>query len=143
MINVSIIIPVFNGEKYLKKCLDSVKSQIYNDFEVIIINDGSTDNTSKIIETYLTDKRFKVINQDNRGIGFSRNIGIKKAKGEYIVFLDSDDYIEFNFLEKMVYKIKTDNLDMVVCDYFEEREAENRIKKVRIPNFFYILYSVA
>ena len=134
MTKVSIIIPVYNSEKYLKKCLDSVKKQTERDFEAIIINDGSTDNSERIIETYLTDNRFKLINQKNHGIGYSRNKGIKESKGKYIVFIDSDDYIANNFLEIMLEKIEKDNLDLVICDYIEENEETKEKKKVFIPD---------
>ena len=93
----SIIVPVYNTEKYLKRCLDSIKSQSFKDYEVIIVNDGSTDKSSSIISKY----PFKVINQENQGLSVARNNGVKDASGEYLIFLDSDDYIEKDLLEEI------------------------------------------
>lgn len=135
MTKISIIIPVYNGEKYIKKCLDSIKSQTFQDYEVLIINDGSKDNTKKIIETYLEDDRFKLYNRTNHGIGSSRNFGIEKSKGNYICFIDSDDYVHLNYLEKLYTKINSDKLDMVVCNYIELNEELNIEKKVKINEF--------
>ena len=93
----SIIVPVYNTEKYLKRCLDSIKSQSFKDYEVIIVNDGSTDNSSDTISKY----PYKVINQENQGLSMARNNGVKEASGEYLIFLDSDDYIEKNLLKEI------------------------------------------
>ena len=104
----SIIIPVYNVEKYLKKCLDSIKNQSYKDYEVIIVNDGSTDNSKDILDEY----DYKVINQKNQGLSVARNNGVKKATGEYLIFVDSDDYIEKDLL-KEINKSLTNNPDIV------------------------------
>lgn len=93
----SIIIPIYNVEKYIKKCLDSVFNQTYKDFEVIAVNDGTKDNSMDIVKNY----DVKVINQKNGGLSSARNKGVKKASGEYIIFLDSDDYWENELLEKI------------------------------------------
>ena len=93
----SIIVPVYNTEKYLKRCLDSIKSQSFKDYEVIIVNDGSTDNSSDIISKY----PYKIINQENQGLSMARNNGVKEALGEYLIFLDSDDYIEKDLLKEI------------------------------------------
>lgn len=135
MIKASIIIPVYNAEKYLDKCLNSIKNQTESNFEAIIINDGSTDKSENIIKKYLIDKRFKLFSQENHGIGYSRNKGIKESNGKYLVFIDSDDYIENDFLEIMLNKIEENNLDIVICDYFEENEENNTIKSISIPSF--------
>lgn len=135
MTKISIIITVYNSEKYIEKCLKSIKEQTLKDFEVIIINDGSKDKTKNKIEKFLDDKRFKLYNRKNHGIGASRNFGIKKVKSDYVMFLDSDDYIEKDTLEVLYNKITKDNLDIVVCDYYEE-QYENKIKKeVKIKDF--------
>lgn len=98
----SIIIPVYNVEDYLKRCLDSVIQQSFSDFEVIIINDGSTDKSRNICEEYeRKDRRIKLYNQDNMGLSAARNNGIKKASGDYLLFLDSDDYYEKDLLIKL------------------------------------------
>ena len=93
----SIIFPVYNTEKYLKRCLDSIKSQTFKDYEVIIVNDGSTDNSSDIISKY----PYKVINQENLGLSMARNNGVKASIGDYLIFLDSDDYIEKDLLKEI------------------------------------------
>lgn len=98
----SIIIPVYNTGKYLKKCFDSVFKQDYKDYEVIIINDGSTDNSEKIINKYIKKhKNIIYISQENQGLSVSRNNGVLKATGEYLLFLDSDDFYEKGFLKKL------------------------------------------
>ena len=114
---VSVIIPVYNVEKYLEECLDSVVNQTLKEIEIICINDGSIDNSVKILEKY-RDKysNIKVINQKNLGVGRARNVGVKLAKGEYIFFLDSDDYIEVDALEKCYIEAKQHRLDVVLID---------------------------
>lgn len=131
MIKVSVIIPVYNAEKYLDKCLDSVINQSLKDIEIIIINDGSTDNSIKIINKYLNDKRLVFFNRKNHGIGVTRNFGIKSAKGKYICFLDSDDYYEHNMLEDMYNYIINNDLDIAICNYykvFDNKKEEVNIK---------------
>ena len=98
----SIIVPVYNVEKYIRKCIDSILKQTYKNFEVIIVNDGSTDKSMDIVNEY-TDKRLKIINQENKGLSAARNRGAGLASGDYIVFIDSDDYIEpqlLNMIQK-------------------------------------------
>lgn len=135
MAKISIIIPVYNGERYIEKCLDSIKNQTFKDYEVLIINDGSKDNTKKLIEKYLNDKRFKLFNRTNHGIGASRNFGLDESSGEYICFIDSDDYVDKKYLEKLYNKILKENLDIVVCNYIELNEESNIEKKVKIKAF--------
>lgn len=106
----SLIIPTYNVEKYIKKCLDSVLNQTYTNYEIIIINDGSTDNTSKILESYKSNKKIKIINQENKGLSSARNLGVSNAKGDYILFIDSDDFIEKELLEILNKTIKDEDL---------------------------------
>ena len=102
MMKYSIIIPVYNTSKYLKKCLDSIINQTYKDYEVIIINDGSTDNSLDIIKEYSSkNKSIKYKSIKNSGLSVARNTGVSLARGEYILFLDSDDYIDKNLLNKL------------------------------------------
>ena len=129
---VSVIVPIYNSEKYLKKCLDSLISQELLDMEFILINDGSTDESEEIIKSY-KDSRLKYFKQKNLGIGAARNLGIKEAKGEYIGFLDSDDYVESNTYLEMYNRCKRDNLDIVICDYYEEKDNDKNI--VNLINF--------
>lgn len=118
----SIIIPVYNAEKYIRKCLDSIKNQTFKDYEVIIVNDGSTDNSLNILKEY----NYKVINQKNSGPSIARNKAIKEAKGEYILFVDSDDYIDKDMLEKINSKTKN-NPDVIRYQMREVLEKENKI----------------
>jgi len=116
MPKISVIIPVYNTEKYLRECLDSVLNQIFQDFEIICINDGSTDNSLQILNEYAKkDERIKVISQKNKGAGAARNQGLKIAKGEYLAFLDGDDFFEKEFLDKMYHKSKNNDCDIVIC----------------------------
>jgi len=112
---LSVIIPVYNVEPYLEQCLDSVVNQTYKDLEIICINDGSTDNSLKILEKYQKkDSRIKLINQKNKGLSGARNAGLDVAKGEYIAFVDSDDYLELNAYEEAMKVMLTDkNVDLV------------------------------
>ena len=118
---ISVIIPVYNSSTYLRKCLDSVVNQTLKDIEIIVINDGSTDDSKNIIEEYLCKyKNIIFIDQENKGIGKTRNIVIKKATGEYITFVDSDDYIKENMLEEYYKYAKKHNFDLVIGSYIKK-----------------------
>lgn len=118
MVKISIIIPVYNVENYIERCIDSVLNQTISDFEVIIINDGSTDKSGQICDEYMKkDKRIKVYHIENSGASRARNIGIKKSNGKYIAFIDSDDYIKENMYENLVNIADKENLDVVICNY--------------------------
>ena len=93
-IKVSVIIPVYNVEKYIRQCLESVTNQTLKDIEIIVVNDGTKDNSMKIVEEYLSDERMKIINKENGGLSSARNAGIKATQGKYICFIDSDDFID-------------------------------------------------
>ena len=105
---ISIIVPIYNVEDYLRECLDSIQKQTYQNFECIMVNDGSTDNSKQIAEEYLVDSRFKLINQSNQGLSAARNTGIKhlNVNSSFVSFVDSDDYIRSTFLEKMTAQIE-------------------------------------
>ena len=133
MADISIIIPAYNAEKYIKKCLDSLIKQTKKEIEIIVINDGSKDNTEELIKSY-TDSRIKYYKNTNHGIGYSRNYGIEKAKGKYIMFLDSDDYVEKDICEKLYNKARNDDLDVVICDFFKEFENGN-IEEIHTNDF--------
>ena len=113
---ISIIIPVYNVEKYLRQCLDSIVNQTYTNLEIICINDKSTDNSAEILEEFLQkDERIKVINnKENVGSAISRNYGLDIAAGKYIAFVDSDDYIDEKYIESMLNKMKQVNCDIVL-----------------------------
>ena len=112
---ISVIVPVYNVEKYLEECLDSIQNQTYSNIEIILVNDGSTDNSKKICEKYCKrDSRFLLINQENQGLSAARNKGVEISTGEYIVFVDSDDIIKTNYLEKLM-QYMTEDVDIVEC----------------------------
>ena len=117
-IKVSIIVPIFNCEKYLEKCLKSIMKQTYHEFELILIDDGSTDESNIICDGYeKKDERIKVIHKKNGGVSSARNVGLDNATGDCIVFIDSDDTIDEKYIEIMVNNIA--DADMSVCGYYE------------------------
>ena len=118
MADISIIIPAYNAEKYIDKCLDSLINQTKKEIEIIIVNDGSKDKTEEIIKSY-TDSRIKYYKNTNKGIGYTRNYGIEKSTGKYLMFLDSDDYYEKNACELFFKEAEKEKLDIVVCDYYK------------------------
>lgn len=113
-IKVSIIVPIYNAEKTIKRCLDSIINQTYKDLEILLINDGSKDNSLEIIKKY-KDKRIKIIDKKNEGVAKTRNLGIKKASGQYIMFIDNDDYIDKEYVQNYVENI--DNNDVIMGGY--------------------------
>lgn len=115
---ISILVPIYNVEQYLIQCLQSIQNQTFVDFEVICINDGSTDNSLEIIEKFVnSDNRFKVINKKNSGYGHSMNMGLEKCVGEYIGIVESDDYIEPTMFEKLYQMAIQYDLDIARCNY--------------------------
>lgn len=119
MCKVSVIIPVYNAEKYLKRCIESVLSQTLTDIEIILVNDGSTDNSANILDEYAKNyKNIKVIHQQNSGPAMARNVGMKNAIGEYIGFVDSDDYLSPDMYEILYNIAIQNNIDIVTSDYY-------------------------
>ena len=124
---VSVIIPLYNGEKYIKRCIESVIAQTYKDIEVIVIDDGSTDNSYDIAKSYThNDKRITVITKENEGVSKTRNKGISMASGEYIQFVDCDDYIDDHMTEKLVCEMEQSDGDIVICGCTELHEDHKR-----------------
>lgn len=118
---ISIIIPIYNSEKYLRECLDSVQKQSYTDFEVLCVNDGSNDASPAVCEEYTAnDNRFHLINQENGGVSKARNTALDIAKGEYLCFVDSDDAIHQDYLSNLL--ALTPNVDISICDYSRYKE---------------------
>lgn len=143
---VSIIVPVYNVEKYLKQCIDSIINQTYINTEIILIDDGSTDNSGKICDDYAKkDNRIKVIHKKNEGISATRNRGIDEAYGEYISFVDSDDYIDKDMISILCEDIENNNADIAVCDYYVQEDTKQikKIKKDDIHNVKTLLPSEA
>lgn len=115
---VSIIVPIYNVEKYLEKCIESIIKQSYKNLEIILVNDGSTDKSKEICNRYKNqDKRILLINKKNNGVSAARNAGLDIAKGKYIAFVDSDDYLESHMIESMLRNINTTCCDMAICGY--------------------------
>lgn len=121
MVKVSVIVPVYNGEIYIKSCLNSIFEQSLKEIQVIVINDGSTDTTQEILEEYKKQypEIIEIVTKGNEGQGKARNIGIDLAKGEFISFVDADDQINPNMLEKMYNVAKKEQADVIICDYNE------------------------
>jgi len=129
---ISVIIPVYNAESYLKSCIDSVLSQTYSDFELILVDDGSIDNSGVICDTYaLKDSRIRVVHKKNSGAGEARNTGIKISKGEYLVFVDSDDRLSEDYFERLS---KHDE-DVVFIDVDDVDDKGNIIKKEHMSDY--------
>lgn len=129
---VSIIIPVYNAEVTIEKCLKSIINQSYKNIEIIVVNDGSTDKTENLILKYCEeDRRIMLINQNNSGVSNARNNGIKLATGDFILFVDSDDWLDNNMIEKMIEIAQREKTDVVRCNFFDEK-----IKKICVPDMY-------
>lgn len=118
---ITVIVPVYNAEKYIKKCVESICSQSYSELEILLINDGSTDKSREICERYSEqDDRIRIINKDNEGAAAAKNTGIDEANGELLTFVDSDDYIDTEMLEKMAGKLEAESADICICNFIRE-----------------------
>lgn len=132
MVKISIVVPVYNASAYIGKCIDSILAQTYTDFELLLINDGSSDNSLDVLEGYAKkDKRIVVINQKNMGVAATRNKGIKISRGEYITFIDNDDYIDSDYLEKFLDNTK-DSPDVVIGGYRRTSSDDRELYKFTI-----------
>lgn len=132
---ISIIIPVYNVENYLKQCLDSIINQTYKNLEIIIIDDWSTDNSWKICDEYAkNDKRIKVIHQKNADLSAARNSWLKIATWEYIGYIDSDDFIELNMYEKLYNLIESTESDLAICNRYIGKKDWSRTKNAKFPS---------
>lgn len=126
---ISIIVPVYNVKNYLRMCVDSIVNQTYENLEILLLDDGSTDGSAELCDELAeTDARIKVYHQKNSGISATRNVGISMAAGEYIGFVDSDDYVDSTMYEKMITKIKEENGDLVICGYQKVDENNDYIE---------------
>lgn len=134
MIKVSIIVPVYNVENYIEKCLETLANQTLQEIEIILVNDGSTDGTKQKIEKFILayPEKIKYLEKANGGLSDARNYGIPSAKGKYIGFVDSDDYVELNMFEEMYKKAEEENSDMVECDFIWEYPNKKRIDTGKI-----------
>lgn len=130
--SISIIVPIYKVEKYIARCLDSIKAQIFTDFEVIMIDDGTPDRSAEIAEKYTSDPRFKLFKQSNMGVGAVRNRGLSLAAGKYIAFVDSDDAIMPDHLDKLYNAAAESNADIVCCSYCCCDESGEHLRPSRI-----------
>lgn len=128
---ISVIIPVYNTEKYLDKCLSSLVRQTFRDFEAIIVNDGSTDGSASIMQRYENDNpNFICITKENGGQGSARNLALAKARGEYIAFLDSDDYYEPDYLRLLYEAAEKHDADLAICSFYRAWEGTGKKKRL-------------
>lgn len=131
---VSVIIPVYNVEKYLKRCVDSICNQTYKELEVLLVDDGSDDSSPEICEEYVkVDERISVIHKKNGGLSDARNIGVQHATGKFVYFCDSDDYIEPNLIEDCVKKMEEDKSDIVIFDFYRVQEGFLTVCSANLP----------
>lgn len=124
---ISVIIPMYNASQFIRKCITSILNQTYKNFELLIINDGSTDNSLELCNKF-KDKRIKVINQENKGSEHARLTGIKQSKGEYICFIDADDWIAKDYLQKLITPAKKYNVDIVCINHYRVLDKYGLIK---------------
>ncbi|WP_130891428.1 glycosyltransferase family 2 protein [Fusobacterium ulcerans] len=133
---LSVIVAAYNVEKYIEKCINSLVNQTYKNLEILVVNDGSTDNTKEIMEKYEKEyKNLKLLNKENGGLSSARNYGINHSKGEYITFVDGDDYVDEEMYEEMLDKMIRENSDMCICNF--RKIYSNKIK---IPKLNYTLF---
>lgn len=135
---ISVIIPVYNVENFLHRCVESVLKQSLQDFEIILVNDGSQDHSGEICNDYARkDKRITVVHKNNARVSAARNDGLKMAKGKYVSFIDSDDWIEPDMFQKMYKKAEELNLDIVMCDYKKKSVTDDQTRTQPIRGGFY------
>lgn len=134
MIKISVIVAVYQVERFIRKCLNSLQNQTFSDFEVLLIDDGSKDLSGIICDEYAAqDSRFRVIHKKNGGVSSARQVGLDHAIGEYIIHVDPDDWVEKDMLENLYNEAKANNSDMVVCDYLQECNGKTSYMK-QIPS---------
>lgn len=131
MSRVSVIVPVYNAEKYVKACIRSLLMQTYRDLEILVIDDGSTDGSGRILEELAAeDSRIRLFAQENRGVAAARNRGIDAAEGEYLTFVDGDDYVSANYVERLVARVKETKAQMVICGLRFVDEEGRTLKRI-------------
>ena len=152
MFKVSVILPIFNGEKYISKCLDSLLAQNFEDFEIIIVDDGSTDNTLSICQSYRKESyKVRLFTQENQGVSVARNFGLKNSRGEYVIFVDVDDFVAADYLSSLVKVAEETAADIVCCNYvcfkssndiLKQNESTNRLIKLTQDEFLRGLFTL-
>lgn len=125
---ITVMVAVYKAEKYIRRCLDSIRNQTFSDIEVLLIDDGSPDRSGEICDEYsMLDSRFRVFHKENGGVGSARQCGIDNARGEYTIHIDPDDWIELEMLERMHLKAEETSADMVICNMVQERNGISRV----------------
>ena len=138
---ISIIVPIYNTDKYLSNCLDALINQTFHDIEIICVNDGSTDNSEKVAKEYVQkDNRIRYIYQENQGLSLARNTGIKASKAPYLMFCDSDDWYDATMCEKMYQAITKNDVDFACCGIQMEYEIENPTSEKADKNYYRVKY---
>ena len=137
---ISVIIPVYNSEKYLTRCLDSILANTYKNIEVICVNDGSTDNSAKLLNEYaIKDRRMRIIHKSNGGLSSARNAGLREIKGKFLTFIDSDDWIHPQYFEILENAIVNDDTDAVICCFKQSNDVESvKFEKIDLQNSIHI-----
>ena len=130
---ISVIVPVYNAESFLSRCVDSLLSQTFRDIEVVLVDDGSTDSSKALCEQYaLNDSRVKVVSQPNRGVAMARQAGFDATCGVYSIHVDPDDWVEYTMLEEMYAKALEENADMVICDFMIDFADRNYVASQKV-----------
>lgn len=133
---ISVIIPVYNAENTLRRCIDSLLAQTFIDFEILLIDDGSSDYSGEICDTYTEiDNRVKVFHKENGGVSSARELGLQSSKGEYIIHVDPDDWVDSTFLSRLYETAIIQNADMVICDFFDEYKDARQYSDQRPSSF--------
>ncbi|MDE6947641.1 MAG: glycosyltransferase, partial [Anaeroplasmataceae bacterium] len=140
---ISIIVPIFNVEKFIPECIESIQKQSYTNMQVILVDDGSTDSSGKICDKYASgDARIEVIHQQNKGLVAARKSGLKKAKGKYIGFVDGDDYIDSDMYQTLVREMEETKVDFVHCRYWEKnstiRSSEKKVINLSVERISFL-----
>lgn len=134
-VKVSVIVPAYNAEKYIERCINSLISQIYSNLEILVVDDGSKDNTPKLLDELASkDDRIFVTHKVNEGVSIARNVALSKVTGEYVLFTDSDDWLENDMVEKLVNSALDNNSDIVICGFNNYYESEKRFEKKLLNN---------
>lgn len=128
----SIIIPVYNVREYLDDCLKSILNQTYKNYEVILVDDGSTDGSAEICDKYALEKNIKVIHENNAGVSCARNAGLIRSSGKYISFVDPDDIIGMHFLERLIWTLLENSTDVACCSYYRFGNAAEIINNISV-----------
>ena len=133
---ISIIVPIYNAEKYIDRCINSIINQTYKNLEIILVNDGSKDQSGNICDKYAKlDSRIKVIHKDNEGVSKARNTGIDMITGDYVLFADSDDWLELNMCELMIQKAVNEELDVVISEYNNYYENTEELETIKLIDY--------